>query len=423
MIQALGISPSVVAIAALIILYVFLVGDWFHRAWSALGIAAILVAIGGLSIPQALSTIDLNTLSLLVGMMVLVGLLGAAGLFHRMGRLMQGWTEKDPRRFLWVIFGSTAIASAFLDNVTTILLLAPTVFAIAEALDEGVDPVPWLMVMIVASNLGGMATLIGDPPNILIGTAAGLTFNQFITLLLPGSLCVLAGLALMFRLPSFLPPGRRRVGTTSRPLRQSLYAHRLTGLLVILGLTLGALVFQYLVGLSAGTIALCGALLAMIYAWPRPRDLVKFIDWGTIGFFVGIFILVGAIEQHGVARHLARLIMHHPWGPWLPLVIFVGAAIFSAVLDNVPLVAAGIPVVRLLVQHEPQWGNTLWVALAMGAAIGGNATITGASANVVAQGLAMEHGYSLDFRRYLPFGIKVFVGTGLVTALYIWWRF
>jgi Na+/H+ antiporter NhaD/arsenite permease-like protein len=286
------------------------------------------------------------------------------------------------------------------------------------------DPVPLLMVMVVASNLGGMATLIGDPPNILIGTAAHLSFNQFVNLLLPGAVIVLAGMAWMLphlirdsaghrtQLPPIAPS---RVNYPMRP--------RLFGLLTILGLTLVAFLLQRTLRLEAGEIAMAGAVLAVVYGGPQIKVLPKFVDWGTLGFFVGVFVIVGALEQHGVANALAELINRKSWGPWLPVVLFLGSAVLSALLDNVPLVAAAIPVIRALMLQNPDFGNGLWVALAMGAAIGGNATIIGASANVVAQGLALERGYHLDFKRYLKFGLSVFLVTAVLGAGYIFVRF
>ncbi|MCL4352357.1 MAG: SLC13 family permease, partial [Firmicutes bacterium] len=371
---------------------------------------------------QALHAVDWNTLLLLVGMMTLVGLLGEAGFFVDLGNLMRRWIQASPKRLLFVMYTVTAVASAFLDNVTTVLLLSPALFQIAEAMS--LDPVPLLMVMVVASNLGGMATLIGDPPNILIGTAAHLSFNQFINLLLPGAVIVLAGIAWVLprlvrhstgkgtQLPQIAP------SPVSYPLRS-----RLFGLLGILAITLVAFLLQRTLRLEAGEIAMGGAALAVIYSGPRITALPKFVDWGTLGFFVGVFVIVGALEQHGVAQALAELINGHSWGPWLPVVLFSAAAVFSALLDNVPLVAAAIPVIRALMLQNPHFGNGLWVALAMGAAIGGNATIIGASANVVAQGMALERGYHLDFKRYLKFGLPVFLVTAVLGAGYIFVRF
>lgn len=417
-----AIQPFWVALSATVILYVLLLGDWFHRAWAALAVAAALTALGVVTWRQALHAIDWNTLLLLIGMMVLVGLLGEAGFFVDLGNLMRRWIQSSPKRLFIAMYTVTAVASAFLDNVTTVLLLSPALFQIAEVMS--LDPVPFLMVMVVASNLGGMATLIGDPPNILIGTAAHLSFNQFINLLLPGAVIVLAGMAWVLpRLISQSTTSRTRLPQIAPSPEVYPLRPRLFGLLAILGLTLVAFVLQRTLRLEAGQIAIGGAVLAVVYSGPRIKMLPKFVDWGTLGFFIGVFVIVGGLEQHGVARALAELINRNSWGQWLPIILFFGSAVFSALLDNVPLVAAAIPVIRALMLQNPHFGNGLWVALAMGAAIGGNATIIGASANVVGQGLALERGYQLDFMRYLKFGLPVFLVTAVLGAGYIFVRF
>ena len=188
-------SQTQIALAALVLLYIFLIGDWFHRAWTALGVAALMVLLHVVTFRDAFYSIDFNTIGLLLGMMVLVGLLGEAGLFFRFGIKARQMAREQPKRLLWVFFGLTVVLSAFLDNVTTILLLSPALFRAAEGMD--LDPVPFLMAMIVASNLGGMASLIGDPPNILIGTASHMSFNTFVAHLGLPALFLLTGVALI----------------------------------------------------------------------------------------------------------------------------------------------------------------------------------------------------------------------------------
>lgn len=411
-------TEAQISLAALVILYVFLIGDWFHRAWAALGVAALLVLARVVSVTEAISFVNFNTVGLLTGMMVLVGLLGEAGLFHRLGQSAERLSRGQPQRLLWVFFIFTAIISAFLDNVTTILLLSPALFGAAEEMD--VDPIPFLMVMVAASNLGGLATLIGDPPNILIGTAAHLSFNQFVTVLGPPAVILLAGLALV--VPRHLKAGQnpqRAVADPYQPPKIFPLAPRLIPLLGILGAVLAAFILQRPLHLSAGMIAVAGAALGIVASVGRTGKIWRSVDWGTLGFFVGIFVLVGALEHGGVIRHLATFLARQNLGPWMPVAILVGSAVFSALLDNVPLVAAMIPLVERLGQMHPGYGLELWTALALGAAIGGNATIIGASANVVAQGMAEERGYRLEFRRYLPFGLTVFSVTLVLGVLYI----
>lgn len=406
-----------VVLAALAVLYVLLIGDWFHRAWAALGVAGALVVSGIISWHEALYAINRNTLALLMGMMLLVGLLGEAGVFEDLGTRMERWAAGNPWRLLWVFYTVTAVVSAVLDNVTTVLLLSPALFRAADGL--GIDPVPLLMVEVVGSNLGGLATLVGDPPNILIGTAANLTFSQFVRLLGPPALLLVVGVAAV--IPRIVRIRPAAPATGAIPARREEYPlrSRQRGLLIILGLVLIALLFQRPLGVTAGEIAVAGAAVAMAYTLPPVGPLMRFVDWGTLGFFVGIFVLVGALEHGGVLRQLAASIGHGQAGPWLPLVILVASAGLSAVMDNVPLVAAMIPVVQSVLRTDPGYGSSLWVALAMGSVIGGNATIIGASANVVVQGLAAESGYRLDFRRYLPFGLAVGGVSLLLGSVYV----
>ena len=411
-------TEAQISLGALVLLYIFLIGDWFHRAWAALGVAVLLVLLHVITVREAVASIDINTVSLLLGMMVLVGLLGQAGLFFRFGLKARQVARDQPRRLLWVFYILTAVLSAFLDNVTTILLLSPALFRAAEGMD--LDPVPFLMAMVTASNLGGLATLIGDPPNILIGTAANLSFNTFVSILGLPSVILLLGLAVT--LPWQFKWRRNPLMIAVDPYQvpsEFPLANRLVPLLVILGLVITAFILQRWLGLTSGVIAIGGGILGLVVAGPRFGRFWRVVDWGTLGFFVGIFILVGALEHGGVVNHVTQILARQDLGRGLALIIFLSSAVLSALMDNVPLVAAMIPLIRNLVHAHPPYGYTLWIALAMGAAIGGNATIMGASANVVAQGLAQDRGYTLSFRRYLPFGLQVFTVTLVMGTLYI----
>ncbi len=415
-------GPQWIAILALVALYILLLGDWFHRAWVSLGLAIAVVLSGTITAGEAFLSVDWNTIFLLAGMMMFVAYLGDSGLFVLLGRWARAWSRGQPWRLLWVFYVVTAVISAFLDNVTTVLLLSPILISAAEELN--LDPVPLLMVEVVASNLGGMATLIGDPPNILIGTAANLSFVEFFKILAPTALVILVALAIV--LPRFI-----RLGPLARNVPRAEEAdtpdpsspEKLPGLLVIMAAMLIAFVGQHQWHLEVGYIALGGAALATLYTGGLKGRWWKHIDYGTLGFFTGVFILVGALETSGFIHHVVTWLTQPALGPWLPYLLFFGTAVFSALLDNVPLVAALIPVLTHLVARDPQFGVQLWIAIGMGAAIGGNATVIGASANVVAQGLAIERGYPLSFRRYARFGLKVAGFTALLGAAYLTVRF
>ncbi len=402
-------------------LYGLLLGDWFHRAWVALGLAAALVISGTVSLSSAFHSIDWNTIFLLAGMMVCVACLGDAGLFSYLGRRAKHYARGKPWRLLWIFYVLTAVISAFLDNVTTILLLAPILIEAAEEMD--LDPIPLLMVQVIASNLGGVATLVGDPPNILIGTAAHLSFLQFAKNLGPIAVLMLAFLALLLpglirlnpHLKSSGKPGPRSDGAPVSP--------KLKGLLAIVGLMLAAFLLQRQIGVGVGYIALAGALLSTAYAGALRSRWYRHVDYGTLGFFIGVFVLVGGIESSGLVHYVVLWLSRPSLGPWLPLLLFLGTAVFSALLDNVPLVAALIPVLERMAGAGSHFGVELWIAIGLGAAVGGNATIIGASANVVAQGLAIERGYALSFAKFARFGMKAAGLTALVGAAYLTVRF
>ncbi|NMP21016.1 SLC13 family permease [Sulfobacillus harzensis] len=414
-------GPQWVALIAIVVLYVLLLGDWFHRAWVALGLALALVLSQTVSPATAFHSIDWNTIFLLAGMMIFVAYLGDAGLFVLLGRWAKSYARGKPWRLLGVFYVITAVVSAFLDNVTTILLLSPILIQAAE--EMGVDPVPLLMVEVVASNIGGMGTLIGDPPNILIGTAANLSFTEFTTFLGPAAVGILVLLALL--LPRYVkmapaaPIQSRDDADDARPIAR----RRLLALLGVLVLMLAGFVLQRQLGVPVGYIALFGALVATVIAGSLGRHWWRRVDYGTLGFFIGVFVLVGALESSGLIHYVAGWLLIPGLGPWLPFLLFLGSAIFSALLDNVPLVAALIPVLAHMVAQDPHFGVELWVAVAMGAALGGNATVIGASANVVAQGLALERGYPLSFARYARFGLKTAGFTALLGLAYLAIRF
>lgn len=412
-------APQWIALLALVTLYVLLLGDWFHRAWVALGLAGALVLSRTITPQIAFFAIDWNTIFLLGGMMVFVAHLGEAGLFALLGRWARQWSGGRPWRLLWIFYLVTAIISAFLDNVTTVLLLSPILIDAAE--EMSMNPIPLLMVEVVASNLGGMATLIGDPPNILIGTAAHLSFFEFVKILGPAAVLVLGSLALV--MPLFVKLPTSVVMDQQEPLTPILIDPHLKGLLTILAVMLGAFVAQHLLRVPVGYMALAGAGLATIYTGGVRGNWYRHIDYGTLGFFVGVFVLVGGLESSGFIRGLTGWINRPALGPWMALILFFGTAVFSALLDNVPLVAALVPVLGHMVSHDSRFGVELWLAVAMGAAVGGNATVIGASANVVVQGIAVERGYRLSFGEYARFGLKVAGFTALIAAAYLTLRF
>lgn len=404
------------AILLFLALYVVLVAEWMHRALAALIAGVLAVGTNLLTPPEAIRALDWNTLALLFGLMLLVAVLEEAGLFTLIGAFARHLAGPSPWRLLWAFTVMTAIVSAFLPNVTVLMILAPALISAAEAM--GIDPVPLLMVEVFASNLGGLATLIGDPPNILIGTAATLTFTDFFIHLAPLALGLLVILGIYARLTIRLP---RRVTAVIGITAPAPPVRDLALLLAIFGLTVAAFIAQRWIGLPIGLIAVVGGLLSVVASGPDFEKTLRQLDWSTLIFFAGLFLVVGALTQQGVITRAAVWLVGMHMGRWMPLVILVGTALFSALLDNLPIVAAAIPLIHIVLHDHPQYGVAPWLALAAGAAIGGNATSFGATANVVAVGLANVRGYSLSFRRHLSMGVPITLLTLAAAVLWIVW--
>ncbi len=383
------------AVAVFLGLYVVLVTEWVHRAVAALLGAVAVVALGLLSAGNAARALNLNTLVLLLAMMLMVVVLEQEGLFVWLAERAEKWGGGSPRRVLLIFMLMTAAASAFLPNVTVILMVGPALISLAEGF--GLNPPPILVLSVVASNLGGMATLIGDPPNLLIGTASSMTFVDFVRYLGPLAVVLTALTAFWLLRP---PTPRLHGGRDREPVFVHQPSHHMRTLLILFGLMAVSFVLQPRIGMPIGLLALLGALLAVIVVGSDFDALMARIDWSTLIFFGGLFVVVAAMVQQGVVAALATFILERHLGVWLPVAVLLGAAVLSAILDSLPIVAAMIPLVDRLTVGHPAYFPGLWVALAAGAAVGGNATLYGAAANVVAGSLAKARGYRLSFSEW-----------------------
>lgn len=435
-----GLSPFWMAIAIFGVSYLLIITDRINRSIIALLGAGVLIVSGALSQEEAIRGIDFNTIALLTGMMVLVGIARRTGMFE----YLAVWSAKKARARPWAILAMlslvTAVVSAFLDNVTTVLLIAPVTLAIARQLEA--PPYPFLFAEVFASNIGGTATLIGDPPNIIIGSAAQLSFNDFVINLTPVILVVLA----VQLLATHLIWGRRMRASAEerarimaldeaglivdRPLMQ-------TSLLVI-GAVIAAFVFAGPLRLQPGTIALFGAaVLMLLHNIEHHRDREKQtlrvtetfaeVDWITIFFFLGLFVIVHAIDVAGVLDLAAqRLIASTGGDPTVTaIVILWGSALLSAIVDNIPFVAAMIPLIRELAPHlgGADQVTPLWWALSLGACLGGNGTLIGASANLTVAGIAERSGVDFRFTTYTKHAFGLMLISVAISTLYLWWRY
>jgi Na+/H+ antiporter NhaD/arsenite permease-like protein len=438
------VSELTIATIIFVLTYAVIVSERLDRAVVALAGAGLVIAFGVLDQRQALAAIDANTVALLVGMMVIVNVLKRTGVFRYAGWRTAIGLGGDPWRLLVGFALFTAVASAVLDNVTTILLMVPVTLAITE--DLGLDPRPFLVTQVIASNIGGAATLIGDPPNILIGSATGLDFVAFLANLAP---LVLLLLALMLTGFWFVYRRRGRLGTPSADGQRALARANagvhlgdrrlLRRALIVLGLTVAGFVLHGALGYEAGTVALFGAVPLLLLSRIDPHAVLAEVEWPTIFFFVGLFVLVGGIEEVGLPDRIAQRAVAVTGGDVVltALVLLWLAGIASALVDNIPAVATLVPLTfavarltfpelaalddRALAAHPDV--VPLWWALALGACLGGNGTLIAASANVVAVGLAERRGDRIGFWGFTKAGAPFALVSLVVASLYVWVRY
>lgn len=422
--MALGWA-AVAAAAIFIIVYFFIVTEKMHRTTAALLGAAAVLLCGLVEQEEAVHYIDFNTIGLLVGMMIIVNITRHSGVFEFLAVWVARAARGEP---FWILTGLavlTAVLSALLDNVTTVLLVVPVTFSIVSELDLKVFP--FIATEIIASNIGGTATLIGDPPNIMIGSATHLTFTDFIVNLAPVAIVIfvvtLALIWLIYRKDLVLEEDvKNRVKNFDavshikdyRLLRTSLY---------VLALTIVGFFVHGLLGVETATIALSGAVLLLLLSKEEIEEILLNVEWPTIFFFTGLFIVVGALEKTGIIEMLARASLDLTGGDILltgSLILWV-SAIASSVVDNIPFVATMIP----LVHEMGQIGgianlDPVWWSLALGACLGGNGSLVGAAANVIVAGLAERNGTPVSFIEYLKLGFPLMLVSIIISQSYLY---
>lgn len=419
------LDPLLIATLVFLITYAVIISEKVHKTAVALAGAIIMILIKIIDQEHAFEAVDFNVIFLLAGMMMIANIMRKTGIFQWMAIRSAKLAKGDPFRILLLLSLVTAVASAFLDNVTTVVLLAPVTLFLAGRLD--VNPVPFLISETLASNIGGTATLIGDPPNILIGSAAGLDFIEFIKHLTP---IVLLILLVFMPLAWFLfgrdlhvsPEVRSRImrlderEVISDPvlLRKSL---------IVLGLTVVGFVLHGALGYEPATMALAGATALIIWGRQEPQEVLQEVEWTTLFFFVGLFIVVGAVVEVGLISLVAQKALDLTQGnlPFTTILLLWMSALLSGIIDNIPYTATMIPLVQELGQHMPV--GPLWWALALGACLGGNLTIIAASANVLVSDLAERGGHPITFRAFLAPGAIVTFVSIILSTVYLWLRY
>lgn len=407
-----------------VLTYGFIITERMHRLKAVfLGFSLVLI-FHIIRQEEIFTYIDFNTIGLLLGMMILVGIVMKTGLIEYIASEAVTYSKGNAWVLLLFLSGLTAVTSAFIDNVTTILLIGPIAMAVADVLE--ISPMPFLYAEIFSSNIGGTATLIGDPPNLLIGSAAGLTFNEFLLNLGPPVILSMGALfALLYiwygeklRKPSEEKWSFRE---PKKPADKSLTLR----VLAVLALVLVGFLLHGRLHLEAATVALAGATLGLIVCPVDVEDVLHHVDWVTILFFSTLFMLVGTLEHLGIIHMLAEA-MFSVVGDnvrILSMLLIWASGCISAVIDNVPYTAAVIPLVREMAQIGGFDATPLWWSLALGACFGGNGTLVGASANLVMAGIAGKAGVSINFRKFLGRGITVTAVTLAISTAYVYIRY
>jgi len=417
-----------IAGAVFLITYAFIISEKLNRTVVALMGGLLVIFLGILEQEKAIEMIDFNTLGLLTGMMIIVGITKKTGVFEYLAIKSAKWAEGDPWRLMTALALITAVGSAFLDNVTTVLLIVPVTFSITEELE--INPMPFLVTEIIASNIGGTATLIGDPPNIMIGSQTHLGFMDFLVNLAPVAIVVY--LLTMIAL-KFIYGKRLHV---KEELKQKVMGFDelsaikdwvlLKKCLFVLGLTILGFILHQFIHMESATIALGGGVLLMLLTRIDPERVLHQVEWPVIFFFIGLFILVGGLEETGIIHGLAEKALKITGGELLPtsMIILWLSAIASAFVDNIPFVATMIPLLHTM-SELGGLGNIdpLWWSLALGACLGGNGTLIGASANVIVAGMAEHRKYPISFLGFMKVAFPLMIMSIIVSTGYVYLRY
>ncbi|MFI0817174.1 ArsB/NhaD family transporter [Streptomyces sp. NPDC021098] len=420
------------AIAVFVVAYVAIISERVHRTAAALAGAAAMLAIGATDDKAAFfdehSGIDWNVVFLLLGMMAIVGVLRQTGLFEYLAIWAAKRARGKPFRVMTMLIVITASASALLDNVTTVLLVAPVTLLVCERL--ALPAAPFLIAEVLASNIGGTATLVGDPPNIIIASRGGLTFNDFLVHLAPIAALLTVVLVLLCRVmfrKALVYDEERAAEVMALEEREAIRDHRLLyqGLGVLVLVVLGFVAHPVL-HYAPSVVALLGAGLLIAISKVETGEALKEVEWPTLAFFAGLFIMVGSLIETGVIGEVSRALADATGGSELgaTMLLLFGSAVLSGVVDNIPYVATMAPITADLAHGFGGDGvHVLWWALALGADLGGNATAIGASANVVVLGIAERNRQPISFWQFTRYGLVVTAVTVTLCAGYLWLRY
>ena len=432
------ISSNAVIISGLILLiaYIFIALEKIPKVTVALIGAGLTILLGlvsqskmigeNLNVHYFANFIDFNVIFLLVSMMILVLIATKSGVFTWMANELLKLTKGKPIRILFALGLFTAVVSAFLDNVTTVILVMPITFAIAKQLE--INPVPILITEVIASNVGGTSTLIGDPPNIIIGSAAGFSFMDFIVHLAPVVaiilLVVLAFLAVVFKKDLVATEeNMKKVAEIDNSKTITDKKHMIRSM-TVLGLVILGFMLHDLTHIDTYVVAMIGASILLLFE--KPTEILEKVEWNTIFFFVGLFIIIGGLEASGGIKLMAEWLLRVTNGSQeaTSMMILWGSGIISGIIDNIPYTATMSP---MLVEIQKTMGADytypLWWALSLGACLGGNMTIIGAAANVIVSENAAKEGHPIGFMQFMKYGVPVVVISLIISSVYVYLRY
>ena len=421
-----------ISIIVFLVVFVAITFELVNKAVAAFSGVAVLILLHVIDEHHAIKFIDFETIMLLFGMMIIVSVLKHSGLFTIISVRISELTRGNPVKILILFSVVTALMSAFLDNVTTVLIIIPIIIELTRGL--GLDPKKYVLSQVIISNIGGTATLIGDPPNVIIGSKVGLTFNQFLFNLSPPVLVIFAVVLAFIWVTNrsqFKPINTNIIKLFTVNLLLEKIRHDFLSItidyrlmkkgLVFLVIAIFLFITQTITGLAPGVIAISAGIFLVLVSGMNLEKAMEEIEWSTLMFFVGLFILVGALEEYGVIEWIAHnVFLNVGDNPYVVvLVVEWVAGIASGFLDNIPFTITMIPIIEIMNEANPHFHNLLWWALALGACLGGNITIIGASANIVSIGIAKKYGVNISFLDFMKFGAVISFISLTIASLYL----
>ncbi|MEF9991578.1 MAG: ArsB/NhaD family transporter [Romboutsia sp.] len=417
---------QIIAVFIFFLVMIAIITEKINRSLAAIGGGLLMIIFNILPLEIGISHIDFNTIGILIGMMLIVAVVKNSGLFE----FIAIWTAKkakgDPWRIMVAFIIITALLSAVLDNVTTVLLIGPMTIVITQILR--LNPVPFLITQIIASNIGGTSTLIGDPPNIMIGSAANLSFLDFVTNLGPIIAIILVVMIICFRFifkNALVTDNSAKENILHLDESKSIQDKPLLvkSIIVIIFVLFGFM-FHNIIHIDSCVVALTGATVLLLIGKQDVEEIMSSIEWSTITFFIGLFVIVGGLQEVGIINNIATLLINATEGHMIftMLIILWLSAIISSFLDNIPFVATLIPLI-LTMQTQGIDVMPLWWATSLGACLGGNGTLIGASANVVLASVGQKHGYPITFKEYFKVGFPLMILSIIIATGYMLIKF